>query len=244
MVAVVALIVVAGLGVAVLFVVTPSVSNAVARVSALAAHDGASHTNGRVPPRFAESIVASEDSRFYSEFGIDPVGVARAAWMAATRPGVDPGGSTLSQQLAKQLYTGGHDTPWDIARQMALAVKLNLRYSKAQILRMYAGTVYFGDGLSGLHNAACGYFGVPPQQLTLAQASLLAGLVQAPTAYNPLRHLSLARARQQYVLGRLVATGKITPAQSRVAGTAVLHLAQHQGSRTCPVNRQPVRAGL
>jgi membrane peptidoglycan carboxypeptidase len=238
----VTLVAVLGLGVGVMFVVTPSVSSAVARVSALAARDGAAHVRGRVPQRFTESIVASEDSRFYSEFGIDPVGIARAAWMTATEPGVDPGGSTLSQQLAKQLYTHGSSSPWDVAEQMTLAVKLNLHYSKAQILRMYAGTVYFGDGLFGLHNAACGYFGVPPQRLSLPQASLLAGLVQAPTSYNPLRHLSLARGRQHYVLERLVATGKITPAQSRTAATAPLHLVRHGGSRTCPLSRSPLRA--
>lgn len=206
------------------YALTPSVADAPARVRALAHQDGASHLGEPVPRRFAESIVASEDSRFYSEPGIDPVGVARAVWMTVTRSGVDPGGSTLSQQLAKQLYTHGHGGLRNDAVQVALAVKLNLHYSKQQILRMYADTVYFGHGFYGLYDASCGYFAVPPPRLTLAQASTLAGLVQAPSAYDPLRHPRLARDRQQYVLGRLAATGTVTPARARAAARAPLGL--------------------
>ena len=144
--------------------------------------------------------------------------------MTLTHSGADPGGSTLSQQLAKQLYTNGQTGLLKDTEQVALAVKLNLRYSKPQILRMYADTVYFGHGFYGLYNASCGYFAVPPQQMTLAQASMLAGLVQAPSAYDPLRHLRLARARQQYVLGRLAATGMISTTHARAAQSASLHL--------------------
>ncbi|MGH3445620.1 MAG: transglycosylase domain-containing protein [Nocardioidaceae bacterium] len=218
---------------AVVYAVTPSVADAQARVRARARHDGASHLGAPVPRRFAESIVASEDSRFYSEPGIDPIGIARAGWMTLTRSGTDPGGSTLSQQLAKQLYTNGRTGVLLDTEQVALAVKLNLHYSKPQILRMYAGTVYFGHGFYGLYNASCGFFAVPPPQMTLAQASMLAGLVQAPSAYDPLKHLGLARARQQYVLGRLRATGKISPARTRAAQRAPLHLDNSDTAGAC-----------
>ncbi len=207
-----------------LYAVTPSVWDAQALVRASALHHGASHVGAPVPRRFADSIVASEDSRFYTEPGVDPVGIARAGWLTVTGSHVDPGGSTISQQLAKQLYTGGHGGFRNDVEQVVLAVKLNLHYSKAQILRMYASTVYFGHDFYGLYDAACGYFGVPPRAMSWGQASMLAGLVQAPSAYDPLRHLALARTRQHYVLGRLVATGKITTAQSRAAATAPLHL--------------------
>lgn len=207
-----------------LFTLTPSVANAQTRVRELAARDGATHLTAPVPRLFAESIVASEDARFYSEPGIDPVGIARAGWATLTGSGADPGGSTLSQQLAKILYTGGHSSLADDLEQVALAVKLNLHYSKAQILQMYAASVYFGHGFYGLHNAACGYFGVPPARLSLTQASTLAGLVQAPSAYDPLRHPALARSRQRYVLARLLATSKVTAARARAAAATPLNL--------------------
>ena len=218
---------------AALYVLTPSVADAPARVRALARQDGASHLGAPVPPRFTESIVASEDSRFYSEPGIDPIGIARAAWMTLTHSGTDPGGSTLSQQLAKELYTHGHSGLRNDGEQVALALKLNLRFGKPQILRMYADTVYFGHQFYGLYNASCGYFAVPPQQMSLAQASLLAGLVQAPSAYDPLVHLGLARARQHYVLGRLAATGRISAARARAARSAPLHLHGGGAAGTC-----------
>lgn len=194
-------------------------------MSSLAALHAAKDNGAPVPHLFAESIVASEDSRFYSDYGIDPLGLARAGWTTVTSGG-DAGGSTISQQLAKLLYTDGRSSLSDVVEQVALAVKLNMQYSKAQILEMYADTVYFGHGLYGLDAASCGYFGVRPNALSLSQASLLAGLVQAPSAYDPLLHLDLARSRQHYVLGRLVATGAISHATAVAAARAPLGLRQ------------------
>lgn len=207
----------------VVFAITPSVGDAEARVTALAAQHGAGDNGAPVPALFAKSIVASEDSRFYSDDGIDPIGLARAAWTTVTGGG-DGGGSTISKQLAQWLYTNGQSSVTDEVEQMALAIKLNLRYGKAQILEMYADTVYFGHGFYGLDAASCGYYGVQPDRLSLAQASLLAGLVQAPSAYDPLAHPGLARSRQGYVLGQLVATGQITHAAATAAAHAPLDL--------------------
>jgi membrane carboxypeptidase/penicillin-binding protein len=231
--AVLASLLLATVGAALLYAATPSAGDATARVRALAAQDGASHLTVPVLPAFAASLVASEDARFYSEPGIDPVGVARAGWLSLTARGVDPGGSTLSQQLAKRLYTSGQTGVRAELEQVALAAKLNLDYSKQQILRMYAASVYFGNGFYGLHDASCGYYGVPPRAMTLGQASVLAGIVQAPSAYDPLTHLGLARSRQAYVLSRLVATGKITGAQARALAHAPLHLRQSGGPTSC-----------
>jgi membrane peptidoglycan carboxypeptidase len=217
------LLVVLAIGVGLVLGLTPSVGDAEARVTALAARDGAVDNGAPVPRSFAESIVASEDSRFYSDDGVDPIGLARAGWRTVTGGG-DGGGSTISQQLVKLLYTDGHSSVLDEIEQVALAIKLNLRYSKQQILEMYADTVYFGHGFYGLDAASCGYFGIRPNQLTLSQASVLAGLVQAPSAYDPLEHPHLARSRQRYVLGRLVATGKVTQAVATAAARAPLGL--------------------
>src|SRR5579875_1797725 len=210
----------------VIFAITPSVGNAEARVAALAAKHGAVDNGAPVPALFAKSIVASEDARFYSDDGVDPIGLARAAWTTVTGGG-DGGGSTISQQLAKLLYTNGQSSAADVVEQVALAIKLNLQYSKAQILEMYADTVYFG-----LDAASCGYFGVRPGQLSLSQASLLAGLVQAPSAHDPLEHLRLARVRQRYVLDRLVATGQVSQRTASAAYRAPLGL-QHNPRHSC-----------
>lgn len=217
-------------GSGVLALVTPSVSGAEARVQELQKQRGGVDDQAPVPRLFAKSIVASEDARFYSDDGIDPIGLARAAWTTVTGGG-DGGGSTISQQLAKLLYTNGQSTLADQIEQVALALKLNLAYTKAQILEMYADTVYFGNGFYGLDAASCGYFGERPAALSLTQASLLAGLVQAPSAYDPLRHLGLARARQRYVLGRLVATQQISPPAAAAARRAPLGLVRRDPRR-------------
>lgn len=219
------LVLVLAIGGGVVFAITPSVGNAEARVRALAVQHRATDSGAPVPSLFAKSIVASEDARFYSDDGVDPVGMARAAWTTITGGG-DGGGSTISQQLAKLLYTNGQSSAADVVEQVALAIKLNLQYSKAQILEMYADTVYFGNGFYGLDAASCGYFGVQPDRLSLSQASMLAGLVQAPSAYDPLQHLHLARIRQRYVLNRLVTTGQISP----TALTSALHAPLGLGS--------------
>jgi len=127
--------------------------------------------------------------------------------------GSEQGGSTLDQQLAKTLYSNGNRAPTDIVAQVILGAKFDASYPKAQILQMYAQVAYFGAGFYRLQDAACGYFNVAPQQLTWSQASLLAGLPQAPSAYNPLTAPGLAALRQRHVLDRLVATGALTQAE-------------------------------
>ena len=199
-----------------LLAVTPAVGNApqLARAQARAHH--VVYPGPEVPARFAASLVATEDHRFYSEPGIDVFAIGRVTASYLTGGG-DQGGATLYQQLAKVLYTSGRSGLKVEAEQVALAVKLYLTYSKQQILRMYAGVVYFGNGYYGLGAASCGYFGVRPARLSWPEAALLAGLVQGPTADDPVTHPATARAREVHVLGRLVATGVLTPAQAAAA---------------------------
>ena len=213
-----------------LLVVTPSVGNApqLARAQARAHH--AVYPGPQVPARFAASLVATEDHRFYSEPGIDVFAIGRVSASYLTGGG-DQGGATLYQQLAKVLYTPGRSGLVVEAKQVALAVKLDMSYPKQQILRMYAGVVYFGNGYYGLAAASCGYFGVRPAGLSWPEAALLAGLVQGPTADDPVTHPATARTREAHVLGRLVATGVLTPAQAAAAQAVPLAtMLAHSGS--------------
>jgi penicillin-binding protein 1A len=210
----VALVVVAGLLLGAGWALTPSVADASDRVAAqLAAHSAAA-LQGPVPAKVAAALIATEDSRFENTPGVDPLGLLREPLGGVT--GRDEGGATLEQQLAKNLYERG-DGVLAKAEGVVLALKLDRSWTKAAILRMYLDDGYYGSGYYGLAEASTGYFGVPPGRLTWAQASLLAGLFQAPSAYDPVAHPAAAKARQQHVLDRLVATGRL----SRSAADAI-----------------------
>src|SRR4051794_11477386 len=164
------------------WVVTPSVDDAQQLVSAELAANGGTPLQGDVPDNPPQALIAPQDSRFEHHIGIDAIGAVRAGWGALT--GDDEGGSTLDQQLAKNLYAGGQQGAADRVQSVVLALKLDATWSKDQLLRMYLDDGYYGHGFYGLTAATEGYFGVPPQDLDWAQATLLAGLFQAPTAYD------------------------------------------------------------
>lgn len=213
-VAVMTLATVVAAAMASLLLTTPSVANAPALVQGiLAAHHDPSD-DGVIPAKVAVALLATEDSRFYSDPAIDARGTARAIWGVVTQ-NPNEGGATLEVQLAKLLYTPDRSDPLALAKQVALAVKLDNRFSKKRILAMYLDAAYFGDGAYGVTAAADHYFGRSPSDLTWGQATLLAGLVQAPSAYNPAHHLSNALLRRDHVLARMVAVGDLTPAQGQ-----------------------------
>jgi membrane peptidoglycan carboxypeptidase len=193
----------------------PGVSDAQNRTAAILESNHATSVGLPLPNRLASSIVAVEDQRFYAHHGVDLPSVARVAWAAVTRRGTQTqGGSTITMQLAKRLYTGDKGG-WTLkVREMGLAIKLEQRYTKTQILQMYLDSLYFGAGHWGAVQASEGYFHKPPQDLTWGEASLLAGLVQAPSLYDPHVHLGLAEQRQHHVLDRLVATGLVSRPQA------------------------------
>lgn len=200
---------------------TPDVADAEARARGLAAEHHVQDVGLPVPDHVAAALVATEDSRFYSHHGLDTLGVLRAGLGALNPGGTDSGGATLDQQLAKNLYTGGASSTWDKVQQAGLALKLDHTYAKVAILEMYTQVAYFGHGYYGLAAASCGYFGLGPDLLDWAQSTLLAGLVQAPSAYDPVTHPDLARSRQSAVLTRLVDTGTLSAAgAATIAGTA------------------------
>lgn len=211
--ALVLLMVAGAIGFAGLLLVTPSAANARQLAQAFDQAHGAPYPGVAVPARFTAALEATEDHRFASEPGVDPVGVGRVVYSALRGRG-DPGGATLYQQLAKMLYLPGQAGLIAEAEQVALAVKLKYSYSGAEILRLYSDVTYFGHGFYGLQNASCGYFGVQPGQLSWPQAALLAGLVQAPSADDPLSYPANGLSREQHVLGRLVSVGTISQASA------------------------------
>jgi membrane peptidoglycan carboxypeptidase len=218
------MVVAALLGVAVLWRLTPSVTDAGQVVRAhLSAFNSPELVVLPKPDRVGQALIATEDSRFYQTPGIDPVSTLRAG-LAAVTGNSDTGAATLEQQLAKNLYFPQDVGLFSKVAEAELALKLDARYSKNDVLRMYLAEMYFGHGFYGLPAAARGYFGVMPAQLSWAQASMLAGLVQAPSAYDPIDHLSTGRLRQRHVLNRLVATNVLSGEQANAAFAAPLGL--------------------
>jgi len=211
-----------------LFALTPSASQATALTRALAQARHIAYPGPSVPPNFAQALIATEDHRFNSDPGVDPLAMARVAvWRITGRE--DQGGSTIDQQLAKNLYTGGHSGFTNDLKQLAIAVKLNQAYSRPEILRMYAEVAYYGHGYYGLRAASCGYFGRTPDRLTLVQAAMLAGVVNAPTYDDPLTYPRQARTRLVHVIGRMAAVGYLTQAQETAALNAPLGLSAVRG---------------
>lgn len=179
------------------------VGDAEARVQRILAHHGGLAAPLPPPAKLATAVVDVEDENFYENVAVNIVeGAGRAALATLQRAG-DPGGSTIGQQLAKRLYPHGGGVGGTL-EEIGLAVKLSTHYSKSQILNMYLNSAYYGNGYWGDVAAAHGYFGASPRALTWGEASMLAGLLQAPSAYDPKRHPALARERQRHVLDRLV----------------------------------------
>ena len=227
--AVLAVVVLIALASALVFVLTPSAGQATTLVQQQAAERHIAYPGPQVPEYFAQALVATEDHRFYSDPGIDPLALARVVFSYVTGK-QDQGGSTIDQQLAKNLYTSGNsDGLAQKVEQVALAIKLNRAYSRAQILQMYAEIAYYGHGYYGLAAASCGYFGREPGQLTLVQAAMLAGVVNAPTYDDPLTYPAQARTRLVHVIGRMAAVGYLTTAQENAALAAPLDLSAVRG---------------
>jgi membrane peptidoglycan carboxypeptidase len=225
----VTLVLVGALGFGLLMLATPSAGNAKGLARAFDQAHGAPYPGVAVPFRFATALEATEDHRFNTEPGVDPLAVLRVMYGTVTRR-ADQGGATLYQQLAKMLYTPGRGSLGAEAEQLALAIKLRYTYSRPEILRLYADIAYFGHGFYGLAEASCGYYGVAPGRMSWPQAALLAGLVQGPSADDPIDHPLAARAREEHVLGRLVATGAISQRSAdRYLQIPVAALVAHAG---------------
>jgi penicillin-binding protein 1A len=161
------------------------------------------------------AFVAIEDRRFYSHWGIDPRGIGRALLADLRGGGVRQGGSTITQQLAKTNFLSGDRTIKRKAQEVIIAFWLEAWLSKDEILSRYLSSVYFGDGVYGLRAASHHYFHRDPENLTLAQSAMLAGLVQSPSRLAPTQHLAAAQKRSRLVLQAMTDTGVISQARAK-----------------------------
>jgi penicillin-binding protein 1A len=162
-----------------------------------------------IPEHLIKAVLATEDRRFFYHFGLDPAGLARAA-IANYRSGeVQQGGSTITQQLAKNLFLAPTRTWSRKAEEFILALWLEHRFTKPEILELYLNRVYFGGGNYGIGAAAHSYFGKAPQELTLAESALLAGLIKAPSYYSPSANKDRAQLRAREILRLLAETDQI-----------------------------------
>jgi penicillin-binding protein 1A len=171
----------------------------------------------QLPPYLPQAVIAIEDRRFYSHFGLDPIGLARAMAVNLSSGQLVQGGSTLTQQLAKNLFLEPDRTLGRKMQELVLALWLEATYSKDEILEMYLNRVYLGAGAYGVDAAARRYFGKSARMVTLAEAATLAGLLKAPSRYAPTRNPKLASDRAQVVLAAMRDAGFIEPSAAKTA---------------------------
>ena len=184
-----------------------------------------------IPRVMQEAIIAVEDANFEKHRGFDPLAILRAAWVDLRHGSVVQGGSTITQQLAKNAFLTHERTLARKVKEVIWAVQLERRYSKEEILEAYLNEIYFGEGAYGVEAAAQTYFGKSARDLTLAEAALLAGLVRSPTGYNPFRYPDRARARRNYVLDRMVEVGYISPRRAEEAKAQPLGVVRRERPR-------------
>ena len=183
----------------------------------------------RIPAALRDAVIAVEDARFYEHGGVDGRAVARAFVTNAREGRVAQGGSTLTQQLAKNVVTGDELSLDRKVAEASVALQLERRFTKDEILERYLNTVYFGDGAYGVQAAAQSFFGVDAGALDLPQAALLAGVLAGPSRYDPRRYPERARARRDLVLERMVEEDLLTPGAADGARSAPLEVAAADG---------------
>jgi penicillin-binding protein 1A len=171
----------------------------------------------KIPDVMRNAVIAIEDKRFYDHRGVDARALLRAAYIDATTGEIVEGGSTITQQLVKQLYVGNEQSITRKVREAYLAWQLEKKLTKDQILTRYLNTVYFGNGAYGIRAASQTYFSEEPLDLTLPQAALLAGLIAAPVNYDPVIHPMRAERRRDHVLELMEGLGTIDAEQQQRA---------------------------
>ncbi|WP_048863174.1 transglycosylase domain-containing protein, partial [Acidisphaera rubrifaciens] len=174
-----------------------------------------------LPPALPAAVVAIEDRRFWWHLGIDPIGIARAAWTNLRAGHTVQGGSTLTQQVAKNLFLTNARTFRRKVQELLLTLWLERHFTKRQILEIWLNRIYLGGGAWGVDAAAQIYFGIPARRLNLWQSAMIAGLARAPSRFNPRSSPSAATARTREVLAAMVATGAITQAQVDAASAQI-----------------------
>src|SRR6202165_69663 len=198
-----------------LWVSTPSADDIQQRVAnATKAYGVVLLAEDEVPPLLAEAVVATEDERFYAHHGIDTIGLGRAFLYDATHLCLCQGGSTITEQLVKDVYLNGSDRGYNKLVDAVLALKVEGGLTKQQIMAAYVSEITTGFGRRGVSAAACAYFQAPLQNLTLGQYALLAGVTQAPSVYDPTVDPEAAEQRRSEVLASMISERFITPAEA------------------------------
>ncbi|WP_181708195.1 transglycosylase domain-containing protein [Chthonobacter rhizosphaerae] len=185
----------------------------------------------QMPPYLPEAVMAIEDRRFLTHFGIDPIGLARAVVTNVAAGNVVQGGSTLTQQLAKNLFLEPDRTLERKLQEVLLALWLEWKFSKDEILEMYLNRVYLGAGSYGVDGAARRYFGKSARELTLGESAIIAGLLKAPSRYAPTRDPDLARERARLVLAAMAEEGYISRAEAKKAAEAPSRIVMAHNAR-------------
>jgi penicillin-binding protein 1A len=180
-----------------------------------------------LPPYVPAAFISIEDQRFYHHFGFDPIGMTRMVFANLRARHIVQGGSTITQQLARNLFLTPDQTIRRKVQELILAVWLETKFSKKQILSLYLNRVYFGEGAYGIEAAAQRYFNKPASQLSVGEAALLAGLMKGPSRYSPVSATERAQARANIVLNKMVETHAITPEQR---AEAIAHPVQVQAA--------------
>ena len=175
-----------------------------------------------LPRHVIEAVVATEDRRFFEHWGLDPIGLMRAMFTNLRAGRYAQGGSTLTQQLAKNLFLSSERRLGRKFQEVFLAVWLELRLSKRDILELYLNRVYFGGGAYGIEGAARRYFDKSARDLTVIEAAVLAGVLKAPSKYSPLSSPPLARARARVVVQKMQTAGFLTEEQAHQAAAEVI----------------------
>ena len=163
-----------------------------------------------LPKIYVDAVISVEDKRFWSHSGIDVLAIGRAMWNDLQTMSFAEGGSTITQQIAKNEYFTQEKKLERKFAEIFLALELEADYSKQEIFELYVNTIYFGSGYYGIHDAAQGYYGKEPSELSDYEAVMLAGLPNAPSAYSPDSSPELAKQRMKQVLDRMVDCGKMT----------------------------------
>lgn len=166
-----------------------------------------------IPQMYIKAVIAVEDRRFYQHSGIDVIGIARAVITDIKTMSLSEGGSTISQQLAKNLYFPQDNTPDRKIAEMFMASRLEKEFSKEKILELYFNCIYYGSGYYCIYDAAMGYFNKKPVDMNGYESTLLAGIPNAPSVYSPKVNPELSHERQEKVLSSMIDCGYIDQAQ-------------------------------
>lgn len=181
-----------------------------------------------VPQHLINAFIATEDRSFYRHWGLNMLAIGKALYEDIVARRIVRGASTITQQLARNLFLNQEQTLTRKIKEAIVAVKIERHYTKDEILQMYLNQIYFGDGAYGIEAAARHFFGKPATELTLAESAMLAGLPRNPTAYSPRRHFDVAKKRQAIVLHSMNAIGMITAAEAAEAKADTIILVERQ----------------